>query len=85
MREIGELYFPSEENKEIRKDQIFNGKRYRYQKIFLDQDQAKGAAAAHRQRDRLARVVPKKVWTHKYGYEYGYDKVDGWVLYVHWF
>lgn len=83
MRPKGEIYFPIDENKGVRTAKRIDGKRYRYQRIYLSKPAAEGAAAAYRDRGYLARVIPRMVWTKKRGVAYGYDKVQGYVLYVH--
>lgn len=82
MRKLGELYFPQAENRELYKSRTIDGKRFHFRKIFLSKHEAEGAAAVHRQRGSLARVLPRTVVTHKYGYELGYDKVQGYILYA---
>jgi hypothetical protein len=72
-----------EENKEVRKAKNIDGKRYVYIRIYLSKPAAEGAAAAHRDRGHLARVITRMVWTKIRGVPYGYDSVKGYVLYVH--
>lgn len=82
-RSFGELYILPTENNAYYKARNFNGKRYMYHHIYLSRSAADVAAEAHRARGRLARVIPGMIWVNKAGYEYGIQRMQGYVLYVH--
>lgn len=81
MRQHGEVYIPYTENKHLHKAQIIDGKRYGFSAIYLNKTDANRRADKYRKNGHLARVILKTVITHKFGYELGYDKVQGYVVY----
>ena len=86
-RTKGEIYITGgKENQAYHKAQYFDGKRFMYRNAFLDKQKAERYAKEHRdlKPGNLARVVPRMVWINHAGWELGMEKVQGYILYVHY-
>ncbi len=84
-RTKGDIYITGgTENRDLHKAKYFDNKRFMVRKISLSKSEANGAADAHRAQGHLARVVPRMVWINRAGWELGMEKVQGYVLYVHY-
>jgi len=81
----GQIYITGGiENAHLHKAKYFKGKRFMHRRTFLSKSEANGAADANRGQGHLARVVPRMVWINHAGWELGTEKVQGYVLYVHY-
>lgn len=84
-RKKGDIYITGgTENRDLHKAKYFDGKRFMVRKISLSKEEVNGAADAHRAQGHLARVVPRMVWINRAGWELGFEKVQGYVLYIHY-
>ena len=84
-RKHGDIYITGgTENRDLHKAKYFDNKRFMVRKISLSKQEANGAADAHRAQGHLARVVPRMVWINHAGWELGMEKVQGYVLYIHY-
>lgn len=84
-RKYGEIYITGgTENRDIHRAKYFDNKRFMYRRTFLSKPEADGAADAHRAQGHLARVVQRMVWINHAGWELGMEKVQGYVLYIHY-
>ena len=84
-RKKGDIYITGgTENRDLHKAKYFDGKRFMVRRIFLSKDEANGAADANRAQGHLSRVIPRMVWINRAGWELGMEKVQGYVLYVHY-
>ncbi len=83
-RAYGEVYISPSMNQELHKARYIDGRRFVYRYIYLNKSTADQAAEKYRNDGHLARVFSRKVWIKRAGYELGVEKVQGYVLYVHY-
>jgi len=84
-RTKGDIYITGgSENKDLHKAKYFDGKRFMVRRIYLSKSEANGAADANRAQGHLSRVVPRMVWINRAGWELGMEKVQGYVVYIHY-